>query len=755
LLFVAAIVPSATDHRINLADFGRVVKFVGDAPTTMVAEELESGSDGWPVWKGEGDESMIGLEWDEARDVGEVEIEFRHAIADRAQIRVQYFLNEPPATQPGSAPVTPDTFHGRWVTAKTEWWAGDRFVGFSFVPMSEELPGRGMPNATWRRTCRLRFLLGQRKEELPAVRYLRAYGPAEAVEAKFEVRLDKVGPLAAPLELKMVNGLVISQDGEAVDSGAIESDRERVRLRFGENDLGGASRTIATLTGGRGRPKGFSFLPAEVVQRGIVRVPSLGVSIVHVGSEKDYAASTGSGPSPADRPETTPSPTFESVARETVGGSASGKQVWTPELEKMAGQRYRRVLEAVMSVDLPEPMLNEFYRAEVVRLAAAADGKNGNEPISAEAYADSGRPVAGCQEARALDAVGVPGATEAFLDACLTVKPPLVPAGRFVGKVKGFLGVPGDLGKALDRSILDHGALLSLVGEHYRLTRDRRWLNSHASRLVHACDFIIAQRQADLPTTMWDADEPAEGEGLLPAGPIAGTTAWARWLTANAYVARGFRDVAEALAEINDPDAKRLLKNADAFEREVARACRAAMLESPVIRLDAGWHSPMQPIRSDFRGREPDPVLEAVHGAVHLVACGVYEADAPETGWILDDAKDNVLPSVGMSQPEKPGSMAVRSRYLAECSRSPTGPPPLVPAFLDAGRHRDALRAFYGLLAAEFAGASAGGSEAEPEVPGNGPALLLWLREILVRQHGAELELLAGAPSEWFGAVGR
>jgi len=174
------------------------------------------------------------------------------------------------------------------------------------------------------------------------------------------------------------------------------------------------------------------------------------------------------------------------------------------------------------------------------------------------------------------------------------------------------------------------------------------------------------------------------------------------------------------------------------------------MLESPVIRLDAGWHSPMQPIRSDFRGREPDPVLEAVHGAVHLVACGVYEADAPETGWILDDAKDNVLPSVGMSQPEKPGSMAVRSRYLAECSRSPTGPPPLVPAFLDAGRHRDALRAFYGLLAAEFAGASAGGSEAEPEVPGNGPALLLWLREILVRQHGAELELLAGAPSEWF-----
>lgn len=748
LLLATTLVPSATDQRINLADFGRVVKFVGDTPTTMEADEIESGSDGWPVWKGEDDESMMGLEWDEPRDVAEVEIEFRHAIAGRDLIRVQYFLNESPATQPDSGPVTPDTFHGRWVTAETEWWAGDRFVGFSFVPMSEELPGKGMPEVTWRRTCRLRFLLGKRKEDLPAVRYLRVYGPAEAVEANFEVRLDKAGPLAAPLELRMVNGLVIAQDGEDAESGVIESDRERVRLRFGKKDLSGASRTIATLVGGRGDRKGFSFLPAEVVERGIIRVPSLGASIVHVGSQVDYSESTGSGPSPADRSETRPSPTFESVARETIGGSVVRQAFRTPELEKRAERRYRPVLEAAMSVDLPEPILNEFYRAEVVRLAAAADGKRGDEPISAAAYAEFSQPVAGCQEARALDVVGIPGAAEAFLNACLTLKPSLVPAGRFGKKVKGFLGVPAGPREVRDRSVLEHGVLLGLVAEHYRLTRDRRWLNSHSSRLIQACDFIITQSQAESPTHLWDTDEPTDG--LLPAGPIPGTTAWGRWLAANAYAARGFREVAEALGDINDPDASRLLRSAEAFEREVARASRLAMIESPVVRLADGYHSPMQPIRVGFRGREPDPVLEAVQGAVHLVASGVYDSDALETGWILRDAEDNVLPGVGMSHPEKPESVAVRSRYVRECSRSPAGPPPLVPACLDAGRYRDAWRSFYGLLAAELARRSADHTESGLRASGNGAVLLVWLREMLVRQRGVELELLAGVPPEWF-----
>src|SRR5512143_3268147 len=80
-LVLAVLMPAATDQRINLADFARVVKFVSDTPARLEVQELETGPDGWPVWTGEGGQSMIGIEWDEPRDIAEAEIEFRHAIA--------------------------------------------------------------------------------------------------------------------------------------------------------------------------------------------------------------------------------------------------------------------------------------------------------------------------------------------------------------------------------------------------------------------------------------------------------------------------------------------------------------------------------------------------------------------------------------------------------------------------------------------------------------------------------------------------
>ena len=50
--------------------------------------------------------------------------------------------------------------------------------------------------------------------ELPPVRYLRAYGPAQCSEDTFDVRLDEGSPFAAPLSVSVVNGYLLEGDSQ-------------------------------------------------------------------------------------------------------------------------------------------------------------------------------------------------------------------------------------------------------------------------------------------------------------------------------------------------------------------------------------------------------------------------------------------------------------------------------------------------------------------------------------------------------------
>src|SRR5262245_9425235 len=199
VLLMAATTPTK-GHRINLVDSAQVVRYEGDSPATLPAHPLERGPDGYDAWVGPDGQYMIGVEWDAPRDLAEVNIEFRHAIANREGIRVQYWQEDWPVHdgQKTSRPA-----HGRWTTAKADWWAGDRDVTFSFVPYHQEQPGKDAPDFRYRRTRRLRFLLG--KKELPPVRYLKAYGPTVALEATFALSFDAGSTVRPPVRLSIIN----------------------------------------------------------------------------------------------------------------------------------------------------------------------------------------------------------------------------------------------------------------------------------------------------------------------------------------------------------------------------------------------------------------------------------------------------------------------------------------------------------------------------------------------------------------------
>ncbi len=301
------------ERPINLVDFAQVVEFTGDSPQTYGTRRLVRGGDGWPAWRGPDGRFMIGVEWDEPRDLAEVNIEFRHAIAEREKISVQYWRSGVPTEEADGAAESSDCFHGEWVTARTDWYAGDRDVTFEFLPEEDNGRQNGSPRF-FHRTCRLRFILGER--DLPAVRYLRAYGPCPAAVADLEIRLERDSPLRLPLEAQAVNGGLLDKQGREQDEEVVfDAEPMVLRVRYADGDMVTATRTIVTVREKDGCKGGFSFVPAEVVERGIVRVPSLGAVVTHRGSLKDLQAGYRPGASLFDRIASEPTPSWSPARR--------------------------------------------------------------------------------------------------------------------------------------------------------------------------------------------------------------------------------------------------------------------------------------------------------------------------------------------------------------------------------------------------------------------------------------------------------
>lgn len=965
---------------INLSDFARVVKYTGDSPETLQVQALERGTNGWPVWEGEAGQSMIGVEWDEPRDIAQAEIEFRHAIADREQIRVQYFHKNWPNDDHGGWAPLDDPFHGRWVTAKTEWWAGDRDVGFAMLPLNEERNDPEKPELRYRRSYRLRFVLGKREQDLPACRYLRIYGPGSAAEATLELRCEPGTSLRPPLDASVVNGYLLTAGSKTTTCTAnVDGEPGKLLVRFFADDTQSPNRTIVTLRDPSNPLKGFSFLPAEVVARGSIHVPSLGVFVTH-------GEGTASRPSEArcvyDRVAHEPEQTFERARRDippmlkhkqkpqplyiplgppdaqqeiavsydgSVYQSASSLKLpaeddrrqwpaerwririasgdppldhtrpgaieqsllqgylpivinkweqqgvhyeqtcvatylsgepraprgdetavllvriqaknrspgdsqaviklwsepgeawqqtdeghvqavglwqdqrvtkypkprtrffikahdgrvamidtqdgglrWSCPLASGAGatleyrvpfiavegsaraelakldfdtclanevQRWQKIIDQAAVMEVPEGLLSDFYKAQLAHILITADRdpSNGMDILPAGTFDYGVCLNEACHQVRSLEIRGLHQQAEKFLEAMLEGQSSRGLHGRFTSKQGVFHGLPtkgGDYQKF--NYNLDHGFVLWMLNEHYRFTRDRDWLRRVSPQLIAACDFIAEERHSPPEADTLASSDDRWGRGLLPPGHLEDPPEWLWWFSVNAYAARGMRMTAESLAEIDDPQAQRIAREAADFDQCLRDSCRESMLRAPVVRLRDGSYVLFQPTRSRLRGRDLGWIRDALYGPVHLIDCGVYADDSPEAEWILRDSEDNVFISEergrSLTDFERQwfswGGITIQSNLL---------PNPLI--YLRRGQREHAIRAFYNSLAANVFEDVRTFTEHPVEAYGlgQGPffkspdesAFIVWMRHLLICEKGEDLWLLAGAPSGW------
>lgn len=207
--------------------------------------------------------------------------------------------------------------------------------------------------------------------------------------------------------------------------------------------------------------------------------------------------------------------------------------------------------------------------------------------------------------------------------------------------------------------MLETGAALWTMGEHYRYTRDDEWVRQISPKLLKASDFILKWRQRNLRENLR-----GKGYGMLE-GKTADPEDLFRSFMLNGYHYLGLKRVSEMLAKVNPGESKRLAKEADGFKEDIRTAFFQAMGRSPVIPLGDGSWCPTAPPWVEYRGplslfaeggkwfsHGAVPVRDSLLGPLYLVFQEVIEPDEQAATFLLNFHNELMTErNVAFSQP--------------------------------------------------------------------------------------------------------
>ncbi|MEA3345135.1 MAG: hypothetical protein U9Q78_02640 [Chloroflexota bacterium] len=343
---------------------------------------------------------------------------------------------------------------------------------------------------------------------------------------------------------------------------------------------------------------------------------------------------------------------FVTFTQEEEWGKAAGLD-FEAKLADVAGY-WRDYIASGGQIEIPDDILTDFHKAAQTHVAISVDKDpvSGMYMVPAATYRYGVCANEACWQIRMLDQAGRHERAEAYLETFLRTQGTSMLDGNFSSADGSLLGLEIEEGEVRISHFnynLDHGCVMECLADHYRYTGDKEWLKRVAPNLVAACDLIIREREATKRTDQ--SGKPVPEYGLLPAGHLEDNPEWRHWFAVNAHAYGGMRAIAEVLAEIDHPDAERLVREAAAYREDIRQAAKRAMIEAPVVQLLDGTYLPHVPTRTSIRGREWGWFREAAYGALHLLEGDVFHPDKEEMTWVLKDMEDNLFVSREWGRP--------------------------------------------------------------------------------------------------------
>lgn len=263
-------------------------------------------------------ENLIGVEWDNPRDVQQAHIIFGDAerTPPTESLRLEWWGSVWPNNGAGGWMQLDDPWNGQWVRAASP-AAQDEQTGalvFTFPPLAKQewkealdpskYPDKQAP--TFRRSLKVRVVA--RQGALPRGCRLAVYGKSRWREESFDVeaRFNRDGERAGWIEVangELLNVASLPAPRNANVHGSSWTARGlagglagiRVRLRYAENDdLNSNDLTRVTVRlGAEPNANGFSFVPQDVLKDGAIRLPDFDVMVLETGRGLTLASDPG------------------------------------------------------------------------------------------------------------------------------------------------------------------------------------------------------------------------------------------------------------------------------------------------------------------------------------------------------------------------------------------------------------------------------------------------------------------------------
>lgn len=302
---------------------------------------------------------------------------------------------------------------------------------------------------------------------------------------------------------------------------------------------------------------------------------------------------------------------------------------------------WKSKLEATTSISLPEPRIEQMMKAGFMHLDLVSYGLEPNGTVVPTigvytAIGSESSPIV-----QYMDAVGAHDLAERSLQFFLDKQ-------HNDGFMQNFNGY-----------MLETGAALWSIGEHYRYTRDEDWVSRIKPNLVKAYHYLMGWRDRNKRD-----DLVGKGFGMLE-GKTADPEDLFRSYMLNGYAYVGLKRVAEMLASSDFALAEEIRRDADDLKTDILASFRRSMALSPVVPLGDGSWVPTSAPWADYRGplslyaeggkwgtHGSMVTRDSLLGPLYLALQEVLEPDAPETSFLLHYHSELMcLHNVALSQP--------------------------------------------------------------------------------------------------------
>lgn len=271
---------------------------------------------------------------------------------------------------------------------------------------------------------------------------------------------------------------------------------------------------------------------------------------------------------------------------------------------------FKEVPDPVMKVDLSDAGWTDAWRAATNQL-------RGEHMWGGLAY-EVGRV------AHEMNMIGLHGEADKIYDYFLK-SPGVKPDGDFVdgkGALEYATSMRHDMGYNHDGTHSSTGRMLFAIADRYFLTGDKEWFKKNRSRIQDAADWIIRQR------TQYLKDIPNRKDlftaGLMPPYMLGDyaipTCDWHWYYFDNALSLQAIQRFGDALKDIKDKDAKKYLKEAESFRKDIQRVIKEEEILTPVrLGRDGMYHSYIS--RMAYNGGLTGPEM----GAPQFPDCDMFK----------------------------------------------------------------------------------------------------------------------------------